>query len=1040
MVKRKVLKKFLAVTLSFVMTLGMANYGVVSETKNAGQIKVMADEITEPSYDPMTDKLLYYNESITKDVKPGISLEIGTEYKISFTVKSETTGENVWVNLGKEADGARVLLDGTRHAIKNTGEADEWSGFNPNLAEGTKVTAVSDGNKVSIWINGTQVKSDAAVRETNKSSVSEPSVTSTGATFSDVMIWNNNDSNETKYDADDDTLLFEAKTMNINAGETKTIVASVPEGKAYGITFGLKTAGNMWFYYGNDDNDRFLISNSQYHTKGLINNKEWVQLKNPIHYLDKMFEKVTVLVKDNQLSLWLNGDKIVDEETINNEDIEGLFKAYFSAEAKITNLVAWYEGKPPKSDEPEYNKDNDVLLYSADTFDVTSGTTQAADGVNISQTDTYYVSYRIKTQGSVYFTYRGEQKGSQAQIFVGPTQYGIIGLETAKWPQAAGLAQTDEGMKVTVISKPDSSTVYVNGEKIVSDAILKEEAKSQNGIPSFYADGANATVKDLKIWQVSDEPKYDVEKDLSKFYRESITIPKENKMSYGISIPKDTAYYATFNIKTTGGVHFTLRGDDVCRFYISPIEYATLGIGETDTWTRTATNVENGARVTIYCTQDSVSAWLDGVKIISDRKFTKNTGLRGKPGFFWTVEEATITNARVWIGQDAAETDEPKFSEEKHELKVDVAEKNILGNGKFEFGVSIPRYQDYYTEFNVKTDGGIYVTFRGEDKKFYIDGRQYTIIDGTSGEYIQQENKLSEGIKLSIKSTTDAVSVWIDGVCVIDDMEISGENQIGTPQISWTTAETTVTGLKVWTDKETFSHKFEWSEDCKNAKVIVTNEYTKCSYTYDAVVTENVVTKATCTKNGKIKYTATFGTFSDSKEIETKALGHKNNAKFEWSANGKSAKVTVSCANDSNETKTYDAKITSIVTTPATYFKMGVTTYKATYESYSDTKAVADIPKLTLGKTKKVTVKRAKKKQLKVSFKAVSGAKKYQIQYSLKKNFKKAKSATTTKNTYTIKKLKSKKKYYVRVRAVVTDGKNVVYGAWVKAKKSVKVK
>ncbi len=91
-------------------------------------------------------------------------------------------------------------------------------------------------------------------------------------------------------------------------------------------------------------------------------------------------------------------------------------------------------------------------------------------------------------------------------------------------------------------------------------------------------------------------------------------------------------------------------------------------------------------------------------------------------------------------------------------------------------------------------------------------------------------------------------------------------------------------------------------------------------------------------------------------------------------------------------------------------------------------------------KAKKVVVKKAKaaKKALVVTWKAVKNVTGYQIQISTNKKFKKNKKTVTvakkkaTKKT--IKKLKSKKKYYVRVRAYkVINGKKV-YGKWSKVK------
>ena len=66
---------------------------------------------------------------------------------------------------------------------------------------------------------------------------------------------------------------------------------------------------------------------------------------------------------------------------------------------------------------------------------------------------------------------------------------------------------------------------------------------------------------------------------------------------------------------------------------------------------------------------------------------------------------------------------------------------------------------------------------------------------------------------------------------------------------------------------------------------------------------------------------------------------------------------------------------------------------------------------------------------------AVKDAKGYQLQYALNKKFKKKKSIQTKKTKYTIKKLKKKKTYYIRVRAYKMNGKKKVYGKWSTVKK-----
>ena len=72
-----------------------------------------------------------------------------------------------------------------------------------------------------------------------------------------------------------------------------------------------------------------------------------------------------------------------------------------------------------------------------------------------------------------------------------------------------------------------------------------------------------------------------------------------------------------------------------------------------------------------------------------------------------------------------------------------------------------------------------------------------------------------------------------------------------------------------------------------------------------------------------------------------------------------------------------------------------------------------------------------------ISWKKVSGAKGYQVQWSNKSNFKSSvKSKNLKGNKLTVSKLTKKKTYYVRVRAYKTDSTDAkVYGAWSKKAK-----
>ena len=122
----------------------------------------------------------------------------------------------------------------------------------------------------------------------------------------------------------------------------------------------------------------------------------------------------------------------------------------------------------------------------------------------------------------------------------------------------------------------------------------------------------------------------------------------------------------------------------------------------------------------------------------------------------------------------------------------------------------------------------------------------------------------------------------------------------------------------------------------------------------------------------------------------------------------------------------------------------GNTTQQSTDSSVTapETEPTTQSDIVNVDKPAKVTLKYAKnsaKKAIKISWKkmTVNG---YEVQIALNKKFTKSKKTiSSTNTTLTVKKLKKKKTYYVRVRAFNKDGSNKIYGSWSKIKK-VKIK
>ena len=104
-------------------------------------------------------------------------------------------------------------------------------------------------------------------------------------------------------------------------------------------------------------------------------------------------------------------------------------------------------------------------------------------------------------------------------------------------------------------------------------------------------------------------------------------------------------------------------------------------------------------------------------------------------------------------------------------------------------------------------------------------------------------------------------------------------------------------------------------------------------------------------------------------------------------------------------------------------------------------------PKVSMGKKVQIpskiilkSAKNVKGKKLFIKWEKDKNAKGYQISYSTNRKLKKnTKIKDITRTTFTVKKLKKKKTYYVRVRAYTLSNGKKVYGKWSSVKK-VKIK
>ena len=123
---------------------------------------------------------------------------------------------------------------------------------------------------------------------------------------------------------------------------------------------------------------------------------------------------------------------------------------------------------------------------------------------------------------------------------------------------------------------------------------------------------------------------------------------------------------------------------------------------------------------------------------------------------------------------------------------------------------------------------------------------------------------------------------------------------------------------------------------------------------------------------------------------------------------------------------TTEAPTTAEVTTTLKPTTEVTTTLEPTTDGKTTTR-VDGVNKKSLKQTKILKVKKLKNRKVRITFKKVSKAKIYRIQYSTDRKFKKnVRTKRTGKTTYLLRKLRVRKRYYVRVRAIVGKDK----GKW----------
>lgn len=401
------------------------------------------------------------------------------------------------------------------------------------------------------------------------------------------------------------------------------------------------------------------------------------------------------------------------------------------------------------------------------------------------------------------------------------------------------------------------------------------------------------------------------------------------------------------------------------------------------------------------------------------------------------------------------------FAENRRTVNVDLTDLPAdIENPKVSVYYKEGRTSTYYAENAEAVDGMVTLTFAAPYNKTYtiiVSSDNYadksTTVSIGKGQIADCEMKLAQS-SYTYDGTAKKPAVTIEGLTENTDYTVSYSNNTnagtatvtvtgtgdyaGTKSATFTiapkaitasqvsalksytytgkaiTPAVTVSGLKSGTD---YTVSYKNNINAGTATVTVTG---KGNYTGTATVNFTINKKAAKITASNVKKTSGASAFKLNAKVDSKGT-------LSYTSNNKKI-ATVSSAGKVTLKKNAIGKVTITITAKET----------ANYKKATKKVTITVVPKSVSGL--KATSTLAKK--MKVSWKKDTSVTGYQIQYSTNKNFKSAKTITVKKaktTSATISKLKSKKKYYVRVRAYKTVSKTTFYGSWSSAK-NVKVR
>jgi len=792
--------------------------------------KHTAYEITDYGNGIFENNALIVNSQSSSNFTTELSSDAA--YYMTLTVK--TDGQ---LNINHRTLDTYINIQKEWYSSKGTGG--QWvNRVFPTLTTGLRITIYSSMSEVKIWADGVKIVDSAY----SSGGTAKPGISWTfdkEVIATNIKIWTDkessgeeplpptppeNESDEPVYDSEKH---YKYDILSTTSGEFKNNSLTVaPLSKSYFeteltpnadyyMTMNIKTNNSANISYRTEDG--FLnIQKLGYKCSGT--NGEWVNKKFP--QLEEGV-RITLYSSPEKIKIWLDGEKIIDEEYIGSGiSLPGISWS-FEDTVTVSDVTIWTQEKLI-SDEPEFDpqKHNNININeSTAKIDPLSSFKFETD---LSYESDYYMSFRIKTEGGANIGYRSPDGFLNIQS----NGYKSAGTNGEWINKSFPFLAT--GVRVTVYSAKNHISIWVGKEKIV-DEEYSTDLYAEPGI--YWSFNNEISLSNIKIWtdkesgeeeplpptppeNESDEPVYDSEKHYKydilsttsgEFKNNNLTVAPLSKSYFETELTPNADYYMTMNIKTNNSANISYRTEDGF-LNIQKLGYKCSGTnGE---WVnKKFPQLEEGVRITLYSSPEKIKIWLDGEKIIDEEYVGSGISL---PGISWSFEDTvTVSDITIWT-QEKLISDEPEFDPQKHtSIKVEGTESGEYVDGilKIEpqsssiLKTDLSYKSDYYMSFRIKTEGSANIGYRSPDGFLNIQSNGYKSA-GTNGEWINKSFPfLATGVRVTVYSAKNHISIWVGGEKIVDE-KYTAQGEV-LPGIYWSFDDLIeITNLMIWVDSK----------------------------------------------------------------------------------------------------------------------------------------------------------------------------------------------------------------------------------------------